>query len=180
MNSILLFQKRLRDETATVVQEVQALNERLERLRRASKLLESEQVAIQELLLISTANEHTNSQGLPISPVAKLQKSATNSNATAVRKAVNRTQTSGTKRKTRPIARAAGHYGSLSRVDMIAAALRRHPRRTVRELIALLDKEYRWQTTESAVTGHLYTHRDKFVHTPADRTANRLVTWSSK
>jgi hypothetical protein len=181
MNSILLFQKRLRDETATVVQEVQALNERLERLRRAAKLLESEQVAIQELLLISTADEHTNAQGLPISPVAKLPKGATNSKGTAVRKAVNRNaQTGGTKRKTRPIARAAGHYGSLSRVDMIAAALRRHPRRTVRELIALLDKEYRWQTTESAVTGHLYTHRDKFVHTPADRSANRLVTWSSK
>ncbi len=42
---------------------------------------------------------------------------------------------------------------------MIAAVLRRHPRRTVRELIALLDQEYRWKTSESAVTGHLYTRR---------------------
>jgi hypothetical protein len=70
--------------------------------------------------------------------------------------------------------------GDLTRVNMIAAVLRRHPRRSVRELIALLNKEYRWKTTESAVTGHLYTRRDKFVHTPPDRTTNRPVTWSSK
>ena len=63
---------------------------------------------------------------------------------------------------------------------MIAAVLRHHPHRTVRELIALLDQEYRWETTESAVTGHLYTRRDKFVHTQPDRVTNRPVTWSSK
>jgi hypothetical protein len=37
--------------------------------------------------------------------------------------------------------------------------LKRHPRRTVRELIALLDQERRWKTTESAVTSH-------FLHLP--------------
>ena len=61
-----------------------------------------------------------------------------------------------------------------SAVDMIAAVLRRHPRRSVRELIALLDQDYR---------GHLYTRhtrRDKFVHTQPDRAPNRPVTWSSK
>ena len=63
---------------------------------------------------------------------------------------------------------------------MMAAVLKRHPRRTVRELIALLDKEFRWKTTESAVTGHLYTRRDKFVHTQPDRATNRPVTWSLK
>jgi hypothetical protein len=61
---------------------------------------------------------------------------------------------------------------------MIAAVLRRHPRRSVQELIALLDKEYRWKTTESAVTSNLYTRRDKFVHTQPDRATNRPVTWS--
>ena len=66
----------------------------------------------------------------------------------------------------------------LSRVDMMAAVLRRHPRRTVRELIGLLDKEFHWQANESAVTGKLYTRRDMFTHTPPDRTANRPVTWS--
>jgi hypothetical protein len=63
---------------------------------------------------------------------------------------------------------------------MMAAVLRRHPRRTVRELIALLDQEYRWKTTESAVTGHLYTRGDRFVRTQPDRATNRPVTWSSK
>jgi hypothetical protein len=56
--------------------------------------------------------------------------------------------------------------------------LKRHPRRTVRELISLLDKEFRWKTTESAVTNNLYTRRDKFAHTQADRATNRPVTWS--
>jgi hypothetical protein len=78
------------------------------------------------------------------------------------------------------IRRSANQNGGLTRLDMIAAVLKRHPRRTVRELIALLNKEYHWKTTESAVTGHLYTRRDKFVHTPPDRAANRPVTWSSK
>ena len=74
----------------------------------------------------------------------------------------------------------ASRNGGLTRVDMIAAVLRRHPRRSVRELIALLDQEYRWKTTESAVTGHLYTRRDKFVHSQPDRSTNRPVTWSLK
>jgi hypothetical protein len=63
---------------------------------------------------------------------------------------------------------------------MIAAVLRRHPRRSVQELIALLDQEYRWKTTESAVTSNLYTRRDKFVHIQPDRATNRAVTWSLK
>ena len=43
-----------------------------------------------------------------------------------------------------------------------------------------VEREHRWQTTESAVTGHLYTRRDKFVHTQPDRATNRPVTWSLK
>jgi hypothetical protein len=66
------------------------------------------------------------------------------------------------------------------RIHMIAAVLRRHSRRTVQELIALLDKEYRWKTNGSAVTGKLYTRRDNFVHTEPDRSTNRPVTWSLK
>jgi hypothetical protein len=50
---------------------------------------------------------------------------------------------------------------------MMAAVLRRHPRRTVRELIALLAKEFRWKTTESAVTGKLYTKHWEFTAPPA-------------
>jgi len=52
--------------------------------------------------------------------------------------------------------------------------------RTVRELIALLDKDFPWKTNESAVTGKLYTRRDTFVHTRPDRSTNRPVTWSLK
>jgi hypothetical protein len=84
------------------------------------------------------------------------------------------------KSPTRPATQNGSRNGGLTRIEMIAAVLKRHPRRTVRELIALLDREYHWKTTESAVTGHLYTHRDKFVHTAPDRATNRPVTWSSK
>ena len=79
-----------------------------------------------------------------------------------------------------PVALSASRNGGLTRVEMMAAVLRRHPRRTVRELIALLAKEFRWKTTESAVTGKLYTRRDKFEHAPPDRSTNRPVTWSLK
>jgi hypothetical protein len=90
------------------------------------------------------------------------------------------TQIGRSKTKIAPNAPAASRNGGLTRLDMIAAVLRRHPRRSVRELIALLDQEYRWKTTESAVTGHLYTRRDRFVHTQPDRLNNRPVTWSLK
>jgi transcriptional regulator with XRE-family HTH domain len=79
-----------------------------------------------------------------------------------------------------PITRTSNRHGDLNRVEMIAAVLKRHPRRTVRELIALLNKEYRWKTTESAVTRNLYTRRDKFVHTQPDRSRHRPTTWLLK
>ena len=186
MNSLDAFGKRLRDETATVEQEIQlhnqqleALNQRLQGLRRAAELLESEQTAIVELLQTGSANGRTISREMPTAPAARQQPTATRFKAVAAPKQLNRSTLSRSKTKTAPNARAASHNG-LTRVDMVAAVLRRHPRRNVRELIALLDKEYHWKTTESAVTGHLYTRRDKFVHTPADRTTNRPVTWSAK
>ena len=72
--------------------------------------------------------------------------------------------------------RAATQLGALMRVAMMVAVLRRHAGLTVREIIALLDKEFRCMTNESAVTAKVYTRRDKFVHTQPDRSANRLVT----
>ena len=184
MNSLDAFEKRLRDETATVEQEIQlhnqqleALNQRLEGLRRAAVLLESEQPAIVELLQTGTVNGRTISW--ETAPAARPLPTATRFKATVAPKQLNRSTPSRSKTNPAPGARAASHNG-LTRVDMVAAVLRRHPRRNVRELIALLDKEYHWKTTESAVTGHLYTRRDKFVHTPADRTTNRPVTWSAK
>ena len=63
MNSIDAFQKRLQDETATVEKEIQshnqqieALNKRLEGLKRAAELFESEQAAIVELLQTGAAS----------------------------------------------------------------------------------------------------------------------------
>ena len=186
MNSLDTFEKRLSDETAKVEMEIEshkrqleALDKRLEGLKRAAELFESEQGAIAELLG-ATRNGGVIARGIRTSPVQKEQKAISGPKPTAAqtRRASN-SQKRG-KALTGKAGRSAGLNNGLTRVDMIAAVLKRHPRRTVRELIALLNKEYRWQTTESAVTGHLYTRRDKFVHTPADRANNRPVTWSSK
>lgn len=72
----------------------------------------------------------------------------------------------------------AGSNGGMKRVDMIAAALKRHPRLTVRELIATLDREFGWKCGESNLTAHLYTNAERFTHTKADRAGKQLVTWS--
>ena len=186
MTSLDAFEKRLRDETAVVEHEIEshhqqleALNKRLEGLQRAAELFESEQGAISELLQTGTADGRVIPRQLPTAPVAKVQKATVSSKPADVQKRRAPNTQSGT--KTAGHARRTGNQnGGLTRLDMTAAVLKRHPRRTVRELIALLDKEHRWKTTESAVTGHLYTRRDKFVHTPPDRATNRPVTWSSK
>ena len=188
MNSIDAFQKRLRDETATVEKEIQshnqqieALNKRLEGLKRATELFASEQAAIVELLQTGTANGSGIPQEMPTSTAAKAQKATTGAKAASASNQLGRNSRIGRgKTKTGTNTRTASQNGGLTRVDMIAAVLRRHPRRSIRELIALLDHEYHWKTTESAVTGKLYTRRDKFVRTQPDRATNRSVTWSSK
>jgi hypothetical protein len=46
-------------------------------------------------------------------------------------------------------------------------------------LIALLDKEFRWKTNESAVTGKLYTAAIcSYIPSPIAQPTNRPVTWS--
>ena len=79
-----------------------------------------------------------------------------------------------------PIARTGSQNGGLKRVDMIAVVLKRHPGLAVREMIAALDKEFGWRITESGVTAHRYTNRNKYVHAKPDRSTNRPVTWSLK
>jgi len=185
MNSLDAFERRLRRERDTVEKEIEshkqqleALNERMEGLKRAAELFESEQGAISVLLQAGSANGGVIGRQMTSSPTGKAQRASTSPKPTA---AQGRTAPVGrSKTPTATSRRSASQNGGLTRLDMIAAVLKRHPRRTVRELIALLDKEYHWKTTESAVTGHLYTRRDKFVHTPPDRAANRPVTWSSK
>ena len=187
MNALDVFQKRLRDEATTVEKEIQsrnqqleALNQRREDLKRAAELFESEQAALSELLQVGRANGGAIARAMPTPAAATGQATTASPKPTDVQK--QRAPDTQSRGKT-PAGRTTGKVSqnsSLTRVDMIAAVLKRHPRRSVRELIALLDKEYRWKTTESAVTNNLYTRRDKFVHTQADRSANRPVTWSLK
>jgi hypothetical protein len=185
MSTLDTFERRLRDATTAVEKEIAshhqqlgALNQRLEGLKRAAELFKSEQAAVSELLQAGTANGSLLARELPTSPAATSPKPTTAAKSSGAQKwRASNTQ----RRRQMPRAsRSASRDGGLTRVEMIAAVLKRHPRRSVRELIALLDKEYGWETTESAVTGHLYTHRDRFVHTPPDRASNRPVTWSSK
>jgi hypothetical protein len=186
MKSVDTFHKRLRDEIAAVEKEIQSHNQqvesltkRLEGLKRADELFESDQAAIAELLQTSIANGSAITREMAIAPAATMQRATVSLKPTGAQKQLGRrTQVGRGKMQT---GRApASRNGGLTRVDMMAAVLRRHPRRSVRELIALLDKEFRWKTNESAVTGKLYTRRDKFVHTQPDRSTNRPVTWSSK
>jgi hypothetical protein len=186
MNSLDAFERRLHDGTATIEKEIQAhrqqveaLNRRLEGLKRAAELFDSEQGAISELLRAGTANGGVIARELLTARVAKVQRATVGSRPADVQKP--RTPTTQSRTKTAPQGRRTGNRdGGLTRPDMIAAVLKRQPRRSVRELIALLDREYQWKTTESAVTGHLYTRGDRFAHTPPDRASGRPVTWSSK
>ncbi|MGH8011513.1 MAG: hypothetical protein ACREQ4_03295 [Candidatus Binataceae bacterium] len=184
MNPANTYQQQLRDEIAAVEkeidshnQQVELFNKRLEGLRRALELFDSEHSAISELLRTAGVDgEIDQPAGF------KAGKFASNPKGQARRR-----QTS------------AGHQGSgagqahpqrgtgkadttprLKRVDMIAAALKRHPRLSVRELIAALDQQFKWKTSESAVTAHLYTNPGRFVHTKADPVSKRPVVWSLK
>ena len=191
MNSVDSFKKRLREAIAAVEkeiqshsQEVEALTKRLEGLKRADELFESDQPAIAELLQANIGNGSGITRGTATAPAPTTQRTANLKTTGTLQKQLGRTTRTGRGNmktgRAQSVARSASQPGGLTRVDMIAAVLRRHPRRTVRELIALLDKEFRWKTNESAVTGKLYTRREKFVHTQPDRSTNRPVTWSLK
>jgi hypothetical protein len=119
MNSLDAFEKRLRDETATVEREIQlhnqqleALNQRLQGLRRAGELLESEETAIVELLQTSAGNGLTISREMPSAPAAREQQTATRFKAAAAPKQLNRSTPSRAKTKmrrtVRPIAQSPG------------------------------------------------------------------------
>jgi hypothetical protein len=185
-SSVETYQKRLRDELSLVEQEIESynqqvetLNMRLEGLKRALELCDSEQSAVAELL-------RTGIPGLELAPAkpsrasaATAQKSATSRKAVSMRRqppgAMRPAQRGG--KAAMPAARA-GSNGAMKRVDMIATALKRHPRLTVRELIAALDRDFGWKCGESNLTAHLYTNADRFSHTKADRAGKQLVTWS--
>jgi hypothetical protein len=182
--SVESYQKRLQDEVSMVEQEIEShnqqiesLNTRLEGLKRALELCDSEQSAVAELL-------RTGTPGLELEIAKPARGMAYPSRSTPTRKISPRRQPPPPARNTQRGAKAAGggarsgSNGAMKRVDMIAAALKRHPRLTVRELIASLDREFGWKCGESNLTAHLYTNPERFTHTKADRAGKQLVTWS--
>jgi chromosome segregation ATPase len=186
-SSVETYQKRLRDEVSLVEQEIEShnqqietLNSRLEGLRRALELCDSEQSAVAELLRTGVA-------GLELVVVNPSKASAAASKKSApVRKAATMRAPAATMRNAQRSAKApmagarASSNGAMKRIDMIAAALKRHPRLTVRELIAALERDFGWKCGESNLTAHLYTNPDLFAHTKADRAGKQLVTWSRR
>ncbi len=186
MKSVDTFHQRLRDEIAAVEkeilshnQQVESLTHRLKGLNRADELFESDQAAIAELLQTRIADGSGITQEMATAPAATMQRAAVSLKATGSQKQLGlRTQVGRGKMQT---GRApASQNGGLTRIDMIAAVLKRHRGLSLRELIAALDKEFGWNSTESHVTGLLYTNQKKFAHTKPDRAANRPVTWSLK
>jgi hypothetical protein len=186
MNSVDTFHKRLRDEIAAVEKEIQSHNQqieslthRLKGLKRADELFESDQAAIAELLQTGIANGSGITREMATVSAATMQRAAVSLKATGAQKQRGRrTQVGRGKMQTGrgPVSQ----NGGLTRVDMIAAVLKRHRGLSLRELIAALNKEFGWNSTESHVTALLYTNQKKFAHTKPDRTANRPVTWSLK
>jgi chromosome segregation ATPase len=191
MNAVDTHQKRLHDEIAAVEKEIQshnqqvaALNHRLEGLKREVELFKSEQSAIVELLRTSAPLGEGLFGDAPSASATRAQNARAPRNATPVQSQSGRvTQKVPDKTNTaaaHPAARKAVRNGGLKRIDMIAAVLKRHRELSVRELIAALDKEFSWKSSESSVTAHLYTNQNRFRHTKPDRAANRPVTWSLK
>jgi hypothetical protein len=125
-------------------------------------LFDSDQAAIAELLQATLIHGSGTAREMVPAPAIASERPAASPKARGAQKQPGRnTQISGDKPKTGRDARSATQNDGLTGVDMIAAVLRGHPRRTVRELIALLDKEFRWKVNESAVTGKLYTRRKR-------------------
>ena len=83
MNSVDTFKKRLHEEIAAVEQEIQAhnqqveaLSKRLEGLKRANKLVESDQAAVAELLQASIGNGGGITRQMATVPAATTQRAA--------------------------------------------------------------------------------------------------------
>jgi hypothetical protein len=185
-SSVETYQRRLRDEVSLVEQEIEShnqqietLNIRLEGLKRALELCDSEQSAVAELLRtgvtgleLVVANPSRAAAAASKKPALVRKAAPTQRQPTA---AMRNAQRGG---KASVAGARASSNGAMKRVDMIAAALKRHPRLTVRELIAALERDFGWECGESNLTAHLYTNPDRFAHSKADRAGKQLVTWS--
>src|SRR6202007_1788855 len=97
MNSVQTFHKRLRDELAAVEKEIQShhqqvesLTKRLEGLKRADELFESDQAAIAELLQTRIANESSTAREMAPAPAATMQRAAVSLKATGAQQQLGR------------------------------------------------------------------------------------------
>jgi hypothetical protein len=185
-SSVETYQKRLRDEVSQVEQEIEShnqqvetLNRRLEGLKRALELCDSEQSAVAELLRTGVPGLELAVAKPSRASLAASQKSAPSRMAAPMRRQPTAAMRNAQRGRRAAMAGGrAGSNGAIKRVDMITTVLKRHPRLTVRELIAALDREFGWKCGESNLTAHLYTNPDRFSHTKADRAGKQLVTWS--
>jgi hypothetical protein len=127
MNSIETLEKQLHDKTAMVERKIQSRNQlvevltvRLEGLKRAAQLLNSEHAAIAESL---QANRDANTRPATML-AAQGQKSVPNPRAIPLRRQLRRhTQISRGKTATGSSVSAISQKGALTRLDMIAAVL---------------------------------------------------------
>jgi hypothetical protein len=200
LSSIETYQERLRGELAAVEgeikdrnQQIEALTKRIESLKRALELFASDQAAIAELL--RTSGQAPNGAGGILEesdPPAEKVSAAKTARPTAMRKA--KAPSAASSRPARQLGvraqkaarkhldeiRAANQSGKVKRPDLIAAVLQNTPGLTNQEILAALKKEFGWDCKESNLTGQLYTHPERFTHTPGDRSGKNPSRWSVK
>jgi chromosome segregation ATPase len=184
MNPVDSYQKQLRGELANIEkeitshnQQIAALNLRLEALKRALELFESDQSAVAELL--RTADPKLDGLiGKTSAAPAKAQ-SVQRPASTAKQSTSSTRAAPASAARNRPPAGQAAR-GGLKRIDMLIAALERQPGMSVRELMAALARQFSWKPAESGITNLLYTNPDKFARNKPDRSTNRPVTWTLK
>ena len=190
MDSVATFQKRVQDELTAVEneingcnQQIEALNKRLEGLKRARELFESDPAAITELLRSSTPAENgtSNKQELATpSTAARTRNNSPKLTATAGRAKAHQPLNAREHKAHLTQVREANSNGKVKRTDLIAAVLQGTPEMTIQEIIMVLNKEFGWKSTESNLTGHLYTNPKMFTHTKADRSGKTPIRWSLK
>jgi chromosome segregation ATPase len=93
MNAVDTFHQRLREEIATVEKEIQshnqqveALTQRLEGLKRADELFDSDQAAIAELLQAGVTDGSATTREMATVPAAIMQRAAARPTVTEVKK----------------------------------------------------------------------------------------------
>lgn len=185
-SSVEAYQKRLQDEVSLVEheieshhQQIETLKVRLEGLERVLELCDSEQSAVAELLRMGADGLELAVANRSRAPVAVSKQALPARKAKPAQRKPPATMRNAQRTGKAAVAGArAGGNGAMTRIDMIAATLKRHRRLTVRELIAALEQEFEWKCGESNLTAHLYTNPGRFAHSKADRVGKELVMWS--